>query len=414
MAGDAVGALAGIRVLDLSRVLAAPWATQMLADLGADVIKVERPGVGDDARIYGPAWLPDENGKPSRESSFFVGANRNKRSIAVDFSKPEGREIIVEIAKRSDVLMENFIAGAMARVGLDYETLRAINPRLVYCSLTGYGQSGPYSSRPGYDAVFQAQSGLMSVTGIADGEPGGGPMRIGPSLVDITTGYNAAIGILAALLHRDRISGEGQHIDIALLDTAVAMQSHMVQGYLVDGVVPERKGTVGNGGHPSKVFSCRDGTIYISAGNQKQHQALCDVLGISEIAREPRFATSPLRFDNRHEWDAIAEPKMMERDKFELQAALVAAKVPCSVINDYDVLFDDPHVRHRGIEIEMDHPITPTTKVRMVANPIKLSESPVRYDRPPPMIGQHTEEVLAELGGFDAARLAALREQGVI
>ena len=254
-----MGPLAGIRVLDLSRVLAAPWAVQMLGDLGADVIKVEMPITGDDSRIYGPAWLPREDGTAGNNSSFFICANRNKRSVTVDFKTEAGKQVIRDLVQHCDVVVENFIAGAMTRAGLDYASLRVINPRIVYCSITGYGQDGPYASRPGYDAVFQAQSGLMSVTGLPDDAPGGGPMRLGPSLVDVTTGYNAAIGILAALVERDR-SGRGQHIDLALLDVAVAMQSHLMQSFLMDGEMPERRGTLGNGGQPARIFRCRTAT----------------------------------------------------------------------------------------------------------------------------------------------------------
>jgi crotonobetainyl-CoA:carnitine CoA-transferase CaiB-like acyl-CoA transferase len=409
-----MGPLSGIRVLDLTRVLAAPWASQMLGDLGAEIIKVEYPGKGDDSRIYGPAWLPDEDGNPGNNSSFFICTNRNKRSITVDFSKPEGQQVIRDLALKCDVFMENFIAGAMKRAGLDFETMHPLNPRMVYCSVTGYGQDGPYAGRPGYDAVFQAQSGLMSVTGIPDGEPGGGPMRIGPSLVDVTTGYNAAIAILAALMERDRLSGIGQHIDIALLDVAVAMQSSLVQGYLMTGKVPERMGTVGNGGHPARVFRCRDGDIYISAGTQKQHEALCDVLGVSHLAQEPKFATSPLRLENRHEWDAVTEPIIAQWQKFGLQEALVAAKVPCSVINDYDDLFADPHVQHRGLKQTVEHPAAPEGQVDIVANPLRFSNTPVVDPTPPPMLGQHTDEILSEFAGYSSTHIKTLREAGAI
>ncbi len=409
-----MGPLTGIRVLDLTRVLAAPWASQMLGDLGAEIIKVEMPGVGDDSRIYGPAWLPDESGAPGNNSSFYIATNRNKRSITVDFSKPEGQKIICDLARTSDVFMENFIAGAMARAGLDYESLRTINPRLVYCSITGYGQDGPYASRPGYDAVFQAQSGLMSVTGHADDVPGGGPMRIGPSLVDVSTGYNAAIGILAALLGRDRSTGKGQHIDIALLDVAVAMQSHSVQGYLMTGEVPARRGTVGNGGHPARLFPCSDGDIYISAGNQRQHQALCEVLGVPGLAEDPRFKTSPLRFDNRAEWDAVVEPIIAKREKFRLQDSLVAAKVPCSVINDYGDVLADPHVQHRGLLQTIEHRDAPNGRLDVIANPIRFSDTPVELPSTPPHLGEHTDEVLAEIAGYSPDEIARLRECGAI
>ena len=408
-----MGPLAGIRVLDLSRVLAAPWASQMLGDLGAEVIKVEMPGAGDDSRIYGPAWLPQADGKPGNNSSFFICANRNKRSITVDFSKEEGKEIIRDLARKCDVLLENFIAGAMLRAGLDYASMRKINPRIVYCSITGYGQDGPYASRPGYDAIFQAQSGLMSVTGIPDGEPGGGPMRLGPSLVDVSTGYNAVIAILSALLERNR-SGRGQHIDVALFDVAIAIQSHLVQSYLMDGKLPGRRGTLGNGGQPARVFNCKDGEVFISAGTKRQHDSLCEVLGVMELTKDPRFATSPLRLDNREAWSAVVDPIVATWPKLKLYEALVAAKVPCSVINDYDEVFGDAHVRQRGLKINVAHPQAGERGIDMVANPLRFSETPIETYATPPALGQHTEEILTELAGYSAEKIARLRQQGVI
>ena len=409
-----MGPLSGKRVLDLTRVLAGPWATQMLGDLGADVIKIERPGTGDDARHYGPAWLSDDAGKPTPDSSFYISANRNKRSLTVDLQSADGQEIIRRLAACSDILKENFLPGAMARIGLDHDSLRAINPRLIYCSLTGYGQSGPYSARPGYDAVFQAQSGLMSVTGLPDDAPGGGPVRIGPSLVDVSTGANAAIAMIAALYHRDLQSGEGQHIDVAMLDTALAMQSTAIQGFLTGGIIPERLGTAGNGGHPSRLFHCHDGDIFLSAGNSAQYKALCQILGLPELATDPRFATAALRFKNRQMWDEIAEPVVHRRDRNELQERLIEAKIPCSVINRYDDVFADEHVKQRGLQIEMPHPAAAGAAVSMVANPIRLSGSPVEYQRHPPMLGEHSEEILRDLCGFDDEEIALLRGQRVI
>ena len=386
-----MGPLAGFRVLDLSRVLAAPWASQMLGDLGAEIIKVEMPGRGDDSRMYGPAWLPDPDGKPGNNSSFYLCANRNKRSITVDFSKPEGREIILDLARCCDLLLENFIAGATVRAG----------------------QDGPYSSRPGYDAVFQAQSGLMAVTGRPDDAPGGGPMRIGPSLVDVSTGYNAVIAMLAALLARDK-TGEGQHIDVALLDVAVAMQSHLVQGYLLDGETPTRKGTLGNGGHPARVFRCADGDIYISIGTAKQYEAFCAIIEAPQLADDPRFATGALRYTHRADWDAVAGPLIASWGKQALYEALVAARVPCSVINDYDAVFADPHVRHRGLKRTIAHPQAGDRGVDIVANPLNFSATPIdRYDRPP-LLGEHTDEILASVAGYPADRIAKLRDGGVI
>ncbi|WP_242127980.1 CoA transferase [Sphingobium sp. Sx8-8] len=413
MTAETKGALHGVRVLDMSRVLAAPWAGQVLADLGADVIKVERPGSGDDARTYG-APLQDGAGNPTQESAFHLSANRNKRSLSVELSKAEGQDIIRAIVPQMDVLIENFLPGTMQRFGLDYASLRRINPRLVYCSLTGYGQDGPYAARPGYDAVFQAQSGMMSITGLPDGVPGGGPMKTGPSLVDVSTGMVAAIGILAALSHRDRISGEGQHVDAALLDTAFAMQSHAVQQYLVTGRQQERLGTVGNGGHPSRVFEAADGPIYISAGMQQHYVKLCEVLNIPELSSDPRFATSQLRFDHREEWNLVAEPLIRSRPKRELLDALVAARVPAAIVNSYEEAFADPHVRHRGLEVTMPHPTAKGGTATMVASPLRLSDTPVAYRRHPPLLGEHNAELLSEFLGWSEERVTQAKARGAI
>jgi len=277
-----VGALSGVRILDLGRVLAAPWGTQILADLGAEVIKVERLGVGSDERAYGPKFMPGPEGRRSLHSAFHNCANRNKKSIAIDLSSSRGRDLVLALAVECDVLVENFVPGKARKLGLDYEAVRAVHPGIVYASLSGYGQTGPLSDRPGYDAIFQARSGLMSLTGIPDGQPGAGPMRIGPSLVDVTTGYNLAIAILGALYHRDALGGQGQQIDVALMDTAIAIQSHALANYLLSGEQPPRQGSAGNGGHPSQVFECLDGCLYISAGQDQFFASLCVVLGCED------------------------------------------------------------------------------------------------------------------------------------
>ncbi len=405
------GALDGIRVLDLSRVLAAPVAAQMLGDFGAEVIKVERPGAGDDSRSYGPAWLRDEKGELTRDSSFYLSANRNKRSIAVDFAKPEGQEIMRELAAWADILVENFLVGTLARSGLDYESVREINPRLIYCSVTGYGQYGRYKHRRGYDSIFQAQGGLMAVTGARDDEPGAGPMRVGPSIVDVVTGYNAAIGILAALYHREK-TGEGQHLDVALLDTCVAMQPHGVQGYLVDGNVPPRQGTLGNGGYPSRLFKCADGAIYITSGNNGQHEAICRVLGVPELVDRPEFGTITLRYKHRDEWDAVCVPLLAQWQKADLEAVLLANNVACSAINDYADVYADPYAEERGLKVETEHPYDPDQSLSLVANPIRMSATGTSYRRPP-KLGEHTEQVLGEFG-FDDDRIAGFKSAGVI
>jgi len=408
------GALSGIRVLDLGRVLAAPWATQILGDMGAEVIKVERPQGGDMGRLYGPDFLMDAQGRKTRESSFYLCANRNKKSVTVDLSSAEGQQIIKDLAAQCDVFVENFIAGTTERFGLDYASIRAINPRIIYCSVTGYGQDGPYASRPGFDAVFQAHGGMMSVTGIPDGMPGAGPMKTGPSLMDVMTGYNAAVGILAALLHRDRVSGEGQYIDVALLDTAVACQSHLMSNYLISGRVPERRGNEGNGGGPAQVFKCRDGEIYISAGNNHNFVDLCRVLGAPELGHDPRFVDLHDRYLHRSELTGLLSDLVLQWDRRPLMDALVEAHVACSVVNDYADVFDDPQVRHRGILIDMPHPLSPTGSVPGIANPVRLSDTPVRYDRHPPLLGEHNDEVLHDMLGMNGMEIAALRARRVI
>ncbi len=411
MADNNVGALAGLRVLDLGRVLAAPWTGQILADLGADVIKVERPGHGDEARTYGLA-MKSVDGRPTPASMHLV-ANRNKRSITIDFAKQEGRELVRDLAAKSDVLIENFLPGVLRKFDLDYEALSAGNPRLIFCSLTGYGQTGPYSKRPGYDAVFQAHGGLMSVTGLPDDVPGGGPMKTGPSLVDVSTGFVAAIGILAALASR-ATTGNGQHVDASLLDTVVALQSSLIQGFLVSREQPQRKGTDGNGGHPARVFSCVDGDIYISAGHQQHYESLCHVLKLEYLIGDPRFADNRLRFSNRAHWNGVAVPVIAAWKKNDLLAALVAAKVPASLVNDYAEVFADPQVIHRGIEVKLPNPLDPTHQISMAASPIRLSKTPVQYNRPPPNLGEHTDEVLRDVLGKSDEEISVLRERNVI
>lgn len=385
------GPLSGYRVLDLGRVLAAPWATQVLADFGAEVIKVERPGRGDDARLYGPATLKDADGKRTLESAFHLAGNRNKRSITVDMSTPEGQEIIRALAVHSDVLLENFIAGGLARYGLDYESLRKINPRLVYCSLTGYGQWGPYANRPGYDAVFQAQGGLMNASGLPDGVPGGGAMKTGPSLMDVTTGYFAAMGILAALLHRDRVSGEGQHVDVALMDVSVALQTEKVQAYLLTGEQPPRQGNA-QASAPANAYPCADGLIYVSAGADKDFARLSGALG---LAADTRFETSAGRDANRADLDVVIAEALAGRTRAEVCSVLVEADVPCAPVQIYDEVFADPHVRARGVEMTIDHPLQPG--LRLIANPIRMSRGGGRAVVRPPLLGEHTEAVLEDL-----------------
>jgi crotonobetainyl-CoA:carnitine CoA-transferase CaiB-like acyl-CoA transferase len=406
--------LSKIRVLDLSRILAAPWAAQMLGDLGAEVIKVERPRVGDDSRRFGPPFLKDAQGRDTTDSAFYISANRNKRSITVDLAKPEGQSLIRELAAKCDVLIENYKVGDLARYGLDYASLRALNPRLVYCSVTGFGQTGPYAARPGYDTVFQAMSGLMSVTGLPDGEPGGGPMKTGPSLADILAGHYSVSAILAALYHRDLHSGEGQHIDVSLLDSTIAAMSHYASHYLVGGELPVRRGTEGNGGMPSRLFRCADEDIVIVAGNNEQYARLCEVLGCPEAVADERFATVALRGRNRKALGAILEPRIAAWKSQELLETLERAGVPAGPVYNLAQVFDDPHVRSRGIVVEAVRPGSASGSVRMVAHPVKFSATPVSRYRAPPSIGQHTREVLGEVLGLGEAEIGRLAAAGAI
>ncbi len=403
--------LSGIRVLDLSRVFSGPWAAQMLADFGADVIKVERPGRGDDVRHQGPR-ARDAQGRDTQETSSFLAVNRGKRSITVDMSQPAGQALIRGLAQRSDILIENFKAGDLARYGLDYVSLKAINPRLVYCSITGFGQTGPYSHLPGYDPIFQSMSGLMSVTGRADGEPGDGPLRVGYSVSDITAGFYAVAAILAALRHRDMASGEGQHIDLALLDAQVASLSHVAMMYLVSGQQPPRLGNVSPITCPWQSFGCSDGDIMVAVGNDVQFAAFCRVLGRPKLATDERFATNPLRAQNRLTLIPMLAEILKRRGVHEWYADFDAAGVPSGPINGFADVFADPQIKHR--ELLMQQPHASAGTVPQVANPVKFSATPVEYRRAPPVLGQHTTEVLREVLSLGDAELDALRSDKVI
>ena len=403
--------LAGIRVLDLSRVLAGPWAGQLLADLGADVVKVERPGAGDDTRAWGPPYLKDEAGNDTREAAYYLCANRNKRSLTIDIAQPEGQALIRQLAQQSDVLIENFKQGGLKQYGLDAQSLLALNPRLVYCSITGFGQTGPYAPRAGYDFLIQGMGGLMSVTGRVDGEAGAGPQKVGVALTDITTGLYATIAVQAALIERAN-SGLGQHIDLALLDVQIACLANQASTYLVSGTVPQRMGNAHATIVPYQDFPTADGDMILAMGNDHQWGKFCGVAGRPEWATDPRFATNPQRVVNRVVLIPLLRQTTVMRTTHEWIAALEPAGVPCGPINRIDEVFADPQVRSRGARIELPHPLAGT--VPLVANPIRLSASPVRYERAPPMLGQHTDEVLVQWLGLSDAAIAGLRARQVL
>jgi crotonobetainyl-CoA:carnitine CoA-transferase CaiB-like acyl-CoA transferase len=413
-------ALEGVRVLDLSRVLAGPWCTQTLADLGADVIKVERPARdgapgGDDTRGWGPPFLRDPEGGETAEAAYYLGTNRNKRSVTIDIATDEGSELVRTLAERVDVLVENFKVGDLARRGLDAATLLARNPRLVYCSITGFGQTGPYRERAGYDYAVQGMGGLMSVTGpsraeIADDAPGGGPQKVGVAVADLFTGMYAVTAILAALRHRDR-TGQGQAIDMALLDTQVAMLANLGAGYLASGVAPGRAGNAHQSIVPYQVFKVADGHMILAVGNDAQFARFCAVVGCAELATDERFARNAGRVRHREVLVPLLAARLVLRRRAEWLAELEAAKVPCGPINDLAEVFADPHVQERAMTVELPHPLAGT--VRLVASPIKLAATPVRYRRAPPLLGNDTDDVLAEFG-LDAAEIATLRGRGAI
>jgi crotonobetainyl-CoA:carnitine CoA-transferase CaiB-like acyl-CoA transferase len=404
--------LSGIKVIDLTRVLAGPIASQMLADLGAEVIKIERPGGGDDARAFGPPYLVDPEGKQNNNNSFFLCANRGKKSVTLDLSKPEGQAIVRELAKTADVMMENFKVGDLKRYGLDYESIKAINPGIIYCSVTGFGQTGPYAPRAGYDAILQAMGGLMSVTGHLDGEPGEGPMKVGPSIVDYMTGMNGSIGILAALYDRKVNGGEGQHVDVCLLDTVIASLSHWAQIYLVNGKVPPRRGTWGNGGMPAGVFRCTDGELMLVVGNDGQYARTCAVLGRPDLAANPKYLKNNDRVANGKELMAIFAGEFLKRPVKHWLDELEKAGVPSGPINDFAQVFADPHVRERGMEVKVEHPFEPS--LSLIRNAITFSGTPVTDYRAPPTLGQHTREVLSSQLGYDAAKIDGLKAAKII
>ncbi|WP_183141397.1 CaiB/BaiF CoA transferase family protein [Pseudomonas syringae group genomosp. 3] len=406
-----MGALSHIRVLDLSRVLAGPWAGQILADLGADVIKVERPGCGDDTRAWGPPFLQDAAGHNTTEAAYYLSANRNKQSVTIDFTRPEGQKLVKQLAAKSDIVIENFKVGGLAAYGLDYASLKAINPRLIYCSITGFGQSGPYATRPGYDFMIQALGGLMSLTGLPEGEEGAGPVKVGVALTDILTGLYSTTAILAALAHRDQ-SNVGQHIDMALLDVQVACLANQAMNYLTTGVAPGRLGNANPNIVPYQSFPTADGDLILTVGNDSQFRKFAEVAGQQQWADDPRFLTNTLRVAHRAELIPLIRQVTVFKATAQWVAALEAVGVPCAPVNDLAQVFADPHVVARGLAIELPHALG--GKVPQVASPIRLSETPVEYRRAPPMLGEHTAVVLEELLGLGGDEVASLRAAGVL
>ena len=403
--------LAGIRVLDMSRVLAGPWCGQMLADLGAEVIKVERPGTGDDTRGWGPPFLKDREGNDTSEAAYFLSANRGKKSISLDISKPQGQGICRQLARRADILLENYKVGDLARYHLGYEDLSAENPALVYCSITGFGQTGPYRDRAGYDFMIQGMGGIMSVTGERDDAPGGGPQKVGVAIADLMTGMYSTVAVLAAL-HERNASGLGQYIDMALLDTQVAWLANQNANYLIGGEPPKRMGNAHPNVVPYQTFRTRDGDLILAIGNDTQFAKFCTAAGLAELASDPRFVTNTARIINRSAVIESIAGCMRERTTAEWIALLESLGVPCGPINRLDQVYADPQVRHRGLKIDVPHPLSGT--VPLVANPIRFSRTPVSYGVPPPLLGEHTEEVLRDLLGKTPDEIAGLRAEKVI
>jgi len=406
-----MGALSHLRVLDLSRVLAGPWSGQILADLGADVIKVERPGSGDDTRAWGPPFLKDAQGENTSEAAYYLSANRNKRSVTIDLTQPEGQRLVRELAAKSDVVIENFKVGGLAAYGLDYPSLKAVNPKLVYCSITGFGQTGPYAKRAGYDFMIQGLGGLMSLTGRPDGEEGAGPVKVGVALTDILTGLYSTVAILAALAHRDQ-AGVGQHIDMALLDVQVACLANQAMNYLTTGNPPRRLGNAHPNIVPYQDFPTADGDFILTVGNDGQFRKFAEVAGQPQWADDPRFATNKLRVANRAELIPLIRQATVFKTTAEWVSQLEAAGVPCGPINDLAQMFQDPQVLARGLAVSMPHALAGA--VPQVASPIRLSETPVEYRRAPPLLGEHTEAVLGDVLGLGADALERLRSSGVL
>ncbi len=405
------GPLSHIRVLDLSRVLAGPWTGQILADLGAEVLKIERPKTGDDSRAFGPPWLKDASGRDTAESAYFACANRGKKSITVDLSKPEGQRIVRGLAAKSDVLLENYKFGDLARYGLGYDDLGKINSRLIYCSVTGFGQTGPWRERPGYDFMIQGMGGMMSITGERDDLPGGGPQKAGIPISDIITGMYAAVAVCAALAHRAQ-TGTGQHLDLALLDSTAAILANQGANYLATGAVPRRLGNAHPNIVPYQTFKTADGDMIVACGNDGQFRKFCEVANCAHLAGDPRFATNGKRVENRAELTRMLAEIVAKRPTRRWVEALEAAGVPNGPINALDQVFREPQAIARGLKIELPHPTA--GKVSLVRSPMRFSGTPVEHELPPPTLGQHTDAILRGVLEMGDAEIARLRADGVI
>lgn len=401
--------LTGVRIFDLTRILAGPTCTQLLGDLGADVIKVEKPGVGDDTRTWGPPYVKDSDGKDTNESAYYLSANRNKRSVTIDLQTPKGIALAKKLIAKSDILIENFKVGSLSKLGLGYEDLKTEFPRLVYCSVTGFGQTGPYASRAGYDFLAQGLGGIMSITGDPDGEP----MKVGVGIADVMTGMYASTAILAALRHRDA-TGEGQHIDTCLLDTQVSWLINEGTNYLVSGKIPVKLGNEHPNIVPYKVFATSNGHVILAVGNNRQFDDWCTVANADDLKSDPRYASNPLRIANRETLYDIMPVFMKRKTTEEWLVELGELKVPCSPVNNIEQVFEDPHVKYRGMRIEMDHPTAGSGKVPLIGNPVKMSSTPPQYRLAPPTLGQHSDEVLRELLGFDEKQIQKLKNEKTI
>jgi len=403
--------LSHVRVLDLTRILAGPWASQTLADLGAEVIKIERPKTGDDTRSWGPPWLKAKDGRETREAAYYLSVNRGKKSVTIDLSKPAGQRLMRDLAAKSDVLIENYKVGDLARYGLAYDDVRRLNPRIIYCSVTGFGQDGPHAQRPGYDFIFQGMAGLMSITGERDELPGGGPQKVGIAVTDVLTGMYASLAVTAAIAYR-QLTGVGQYIDMALLDTLDAFNANQISNYWGSGEIPKRYGNAHANIVPYEVFAAADGHIILAVGNDSQFASFCRVAARPDLAQDPRFSTNPRRVENRAILVPIVQEIVRQRPKSDWIDALEAAGVPCGPINDMKEVFENPQVQHRGMRVDIPHPAG--VPCATVASPMRFSETPVTYDAPPPLLGEHTREILGGVLGLSEAEIDALAAREVI